>query len=579
MSSPNTIATQSRHLAIALFILLAASIFSTSILGSTPFFTRGEAREALVVKAMNSTQNYILPRTDGDQISAKPPMLHWLAISTARIVGYTNEGTIRFPSAMTGGLALAFLFLVILSVYGTSSAVISILILASSLEWLRAGTHARVDMCLAFGITLASCSLYKISVASHSTLKQISLWCLLAVGGISIAVLSKGPMGLLIPLAVIGIYWISESGILGWLKGQPLVVTGGIFVIAALLSGVWYHLAYTQLPEEFYRVHVVNENVARFIEVPDYKPGHVKPFYYGFIYLFTGFMPWTVFFPILISWLSRNRFFLFSENTFTRFCVLWAAVIIVMCFVASAKRSVYFLPAFPPLAFLTVGALNAMISDVKKYARSYGSSKSLLYLVSGLVILATVLLFVFTFMDSVSDPLLQKYIRRPKDLEETILIQNIFKDSPIFFLFLPVVSLGFLASSILFKKLDVYRSIVCIAFSIMLGTLLAGRFVIDDYARETEPSGFISKLETYVKPSDSIFQFKDTYFAVCYYAHHKIPRIDTVKPANESPYYMLVNEKNLKSFIEMAPEAELMFQGDNFSGNRRGWLRLYKISK
>src|SRR4029077_3788083 len=63
----------------------------------TPFFTKGEPREALVVRRMVEDGTWLLPKrasANGWTIASKPPFFHWLGAAASSIGGTATEWTV-----------------------------------------------------------------------------------------------------------------------------------------------------------------------------------------------------------------------------------------------------------------------------------------------------------------------------------------------------------------------------------------------------------------------------------------------------------------------------------------------------
>src|SRR3954470_13097770 len=72
---------------------------------TTPFFTKGEPREGLVVRRMVEQGDWVLPKRSsesGGTFASKPPFFHWLAAFSARALGGPSEVAIRLPSVVLG---------------------------------------------------------------------------------------------------------------------------------------------------------------------------------------------------------------------------------------------------------------------------------------------------------------------------------------------------------------------------------------------------------------------------------------------------------------------------------------------
>jgi 4-amino-4-deoxy-L-arabinose transferase-like glycosyltransferase len=84
---------------VGLLLALCATLYFP-YLGSSPFFNKGEPREALAVQDIVQRGEWFFPLKRGELIPSKPPLFHWSAALTSRIAGTQTEATIRFPSAL-----------------------------------------------------------------------------------------------------------------------------------------------------------------------------------------------------------------------------------------------------------------------------------------------------------------------------------------------------------------------------------------------------------------------------------------------------------------------------------------------
>ena len=160
-ATPTPPAPRARTAAVLVAVALIWVVVQIYALSLTPFHTRGEAREAILVQELVRHGDWILPRRNGVQLPRKPPLFYWLAALTARAAGALDEASIRLPSALMSGVACLLITAVAGAFYGGLAAALSGLTLLMSFEWLRAATSARVDMTLAFGLTLVFAALLR----------------------------------------------------------------------------------------------------------------------------------------------------------------------------------------------------------------------------------------------------------------------------------------------------------------------------------------------------------------------------------------------------------------------------------
>src|SRR5206468_681354 len=123
------------------------------------FFTKGEPREGLVVRRMVEEGDWILPKRTSEHgwtIASKPPFFHWLAAVSSELTGGPSEVAIRLPSVVLGVAAVVAVWGVARTVLPPTAALFGAIILATTFEWVRAVSSARVDVALAGGWYLAA---------------------------------------------------------------------------------------------------------------------------------------------------------------------------------------------------------------------------------------------------------------------------------------------------------------------------------------------------------------------------------------------------------------------------------------
>src|SRR5579862_4839185 len=230
----------------------------------TPFHTRGEPREAVVVQDVLRTGDWILPRRNGQELPQKPPLFYWLGAITARLRGTLDETTVRIPSAVMSGAASVLVAGVAAALYGGVAGVVTGVTLLTSFEWLRAATSARVDMTLAFGLTLVFVALLRLRSSERRA------WLLLFYLGCIWSTLSKGIPGLVIPAFVVVLICLLLDRSVTFLR--RLHPIAGLLVVLAV-TGAWYAAAATRGGRPFLSI-VLHENVIRAVGAAHFTLGH-----------------------------------------------------------------------------------------------------------------------------------------------------------------------------------------------------------------------------------------------------------------------------------------------------------------
>jgi 4-amino-4-deoxy-L-arabinose transferase-like glycosyltransferase len=320
---------------LALLVLACITAYGSG-LGDVAFYTRGEPREGLVVREMLRTGAWIVPRRPEGEIARKPPLYYWLTAPVARALPGSPELALRLPSAIVATAAVLGTWGVARAAIGATAALPAALVLATTFEWTRAATSARVDMALAGSLVLVLAGWLVVLSGGHRR------WLVLAAVGASLAALAKGPVGLALPALTVAAYaaWQRDRSVFHRLGVLPVIG------VAAIVAGAWYLLAFAEQGSAFLDV-VLKENVVRFIDTDDARTGHA----HGLLYLpllgLVGALPWVPLLPLAVP--GRRA------EPGVAFAATWTAVVLVFFSLANAKRSVYLLPAFPALA-ICIGA-------------------------------------------------------------------------------------------------------------------------------------------------------------------------------------------------------------------------------
>jgi 4-amino-4-deoxy-L-arabinose transferase-like glycosyltransferase len=333
-------------LAYAVLVVVAWAGLELYGLGKAPFHTKGEPREGLVVWEMTHGGGWMLPRRNGVELPSKPPLFHWLGAVTSLLHGATDEWSIRFPSAALSGIALLCVFAAGTSLWSARAGACSALALMTTFEWARAATGARVDMTLTFGLQLAFLSLLFFLRGGGTK------WLIALYAGISLAVLGKGPVGVILP-GLVALVMIALRRDLGLLRRLRL---GYGAATVSVVAGSWYVMALALGGWEFFRKQVLAENVFTFLDSADLSTrlgagGHHHSVLYLLGALLLNVLPWTLFLPGVAARLWRQRRDLASTDARV-FLLIWIAIVFGFYAVAASKRSVYLLALYPAVALL-----------------------------------------------------------------------------------------------------------------------------------------------------------------------------------------------------------------------------------
>ena len=306
-------------------------------LGNTPFFDKGEPREAMAVQDIMRRGEWLVPLKRATDIPSKPPLFHWSAALTSEVAGTLDEATIRFPSALYATLGVLLLYALGRKLFGADVALLGGMILATTVIYQNQALSARVDMTLCFFVMLSLALFY--SIYRGLLAGQIWFYAFYAVSGVGI--LAKGPLGLVLPALIAGTFLALKRR---WDLLFKFCFHPGV-LLTVLLGAGWYVVAVTRGGEGFIDRQLLQENLIRFFG----GSGHSHPVYYYIPYLFFQGLPWTLFLPFLL-WDLFTKDFLSQDDSL--FLKVWFFVMFVFFSLSAGKRPVYLLPLYPALSLL-----------------------------------------------------------------------------------------------------------------------------------------------------------------------------------------------------------------------------------
>jgi 4-amino-4-deoxy-L-arabinose transferase-like glycosyltransferase len=342
---------------VGLLLLGLVYLFFFHRLADRDLWSSHEARAAQDAETLLLDRHWGLPRLFDRKVELqKPPLYYWLVAATAALRGQpVNAWAVRLPAACSAAGSLILLFLFAWRRGRTLVGLISALVLATALHYTWLARVGRIDMPLAFMIALALVSYYLGTYASRERTGHAWPWFFLSYFAVAAAVLLKGPIGLLLPVAVVAAHLlIDEGGLLlkprhwpglahhyGLWWGLPLVLA---------LTLPWFLWANAQTGGAFFRVFFWKHNFER-----GFGGGTLTahPWWLYAPLLAFDFLPWT---PLLVglAGLSWRRGW-WREDAEARFGLVWLVAVVVVLSCSRFKRADYLLPAYPGAA-LFVGS-------------------------------------------------------------------------------------------------------------------------------------------------------------------------------------------------------------------------------
>ncbi|MDD5488461.1 MAG: glycosyltransferase family 39 protein [Candidatus Omnitrophica bacterium] len=333
------ITAKKTHIYLIILVAVSACLFFSK-LGDMPLTDPDESFYAETAKEMLQAGEWSTPIIFGEPQFEKPVLFYWLVMIGYLVFGI-GEFAARFPSALFGLAGVIGVFLLGRKLFSSFTGFISAVIMATCLEYAALARACVTDMVLT--VTILYSVLFFVLAWDKRKVPYYVLSAIMA----ALAVLTKGPIGIMVITVAVGAYVLPLRD-RRRLKEVPWVLCSAVFLVTAL---PWYITAYvlhgSVFIDEFFGFH----NVTRFL-VPEHRIG-ASPFFYIPVVI-GGFFPWSFFLPVAFSDMYRGRKDPdAAERPCRVFLSVWILFVLLFFSASSTKLVTYIFPIFPALALVT----------------------------------------------------------------------------------------------------------------------------------------------------------------------------------------------------------------------------------
>ncbi len=321
-----------------------------------------ETRYVAMSRDMFHSKDFLTLYLNGQYFFEKPPLYFWQeCLSFALWGGKVNEFTARFPVALLGFLFSFIVYFTCRKRINRRFGVFTSLILATSLEFIMLAKYAILDIVLTFYIGLALVCYFQVYFCQDNH-KKFYWWAFYAFTGL--AVMAKGIPGIAIPFGTVFFTSIIAKKFKNIFK--PLYLIPGMLLFLLIVLP-WHIIMFKIHNPLFFDEYIIKHHLHRFLNTANNEIGRKQPFYYYFIIILWGFIPWVfsmiaVFVDKIKNWKKQNyiekiKTFNFDslDNVHKMLALCWVAVLWIMIFFTSSstKLATYILPVYYPLALIT----------------------------------------------------------------------------------------------------------------------------------------------------------------------------------------------------------------------------------
>ena len=307
-----------------------------------------EGRYSEIAREMVASGDWLTIHYNGVKYFEKPPLQMWATAIAFELFGI-GEWQARLWTALSGAGGVVVAAYAARRWFGDRVALFSACVLLGAPGWNVAGHVASLDMGVSFAMACTLCSLL---VAQHPAASpgERRGWMVVAWAAMGAAVMSKGLIGIVLPLAALAVYAVAARDLAVWRRLHPFIGIATFLVVAA----PWFVLVSIRNPE-FPQFFFIHEHWERFTSTVHDRSA---PWWYFVPQLGMGFFPWLFLGP----WMVRAAIAPGAGHAFrpAAFLAAWAATIFVFFSVSGSKLPGYIIPIYPALAILAALALDRM---------------------------------------------------------------------------------------------------------------------------------------------------------------------------------------------------------------------------
>jgi len=331
------ITARARHIMILVFLSFLFFMLGNNLLSLT---NPDEVFYAQTAKEMTAHHTWLTPYLFDKPQFEKPVFLYWSLRIGFMIFGLSAFGARFFPalSAMLG--VITVYFLTALGYRDDKKAFMSALVLMSAGFYIGLARTVFTDMIFAVFILLALASFFWAYSCRERKAPGIVLFFVFS----GLAVLTKGPIGVLIPVLTAVLFLAVKNDLRFLWCGCSFWG----FIIFSAISFPWYILMIQRYGHDFTHEFFYNDHFRRIIEAEHRK--YDTWYFYPFLMIAYMF-PWSLFTLAGLALFLRNLKHDFKP--IHAFLACWIFVVFCMFQLAHSKLSSYILPLFPALGIIT----------------------------------------------------------------------------------------------------------------------------------------------------------------------------------------------------------------------------------
>jgi len=343
-----------------LLLLTATAVVYFYGLGRAPFVGADEPRYAQVAREMSERGDAVTPTLGGHTWFEKPALVYWAAMAGYKLFGVA-EWTARLGVALAGWLTVFLVGWIAKRVETREGARASWLQLsagasaATSAGLIVFSRGVNFDVCVTMTV---ACALAFFFAAELETQARAKRWLLAGFyAGMGAGLLAKGLIGVVIPVGVVGVYYLLRRR---WPDAWKSAFWG--FLITFAVAALWYAPVIARHGWLFVDEFFVKHHFARYLSN---KYHHPQPFWFYPAIIPALMLPWSAFLVAGVAharrwdWRSGGGDDALGKLRF--FALAWVLFPLLFFSASGSKLPGYILPALPGAALLAGERLAAFL--------------------------------------------------------------------------------------------------------------------------------------------------------------------------------------------------------------------------
>lgn len=332
---------------LAFVILMLGNNFLT-LTNPDEVFYAGTAKE------MIRQHTWSVPYLFGEPQFEKPIFTYWLLRIGFLMFGVSSFGARFFP-ALFAILGVLVVYILCSRVYADKAkSFLCAFVLMTSGLYVGLARTVFTDMIFSVFILLSLASFY----FGYHDRKWKSLGIVFFFVFSAFAVLTKGPLGFIIPVLIVWIF-LTVRRELTFLFCRASFLGAGLFLLIAV---PWYWFIISRFGNDFIKEFFYNDHIRRLL-VAEHKSND-KWYFYPFSMALCMF-PWSIFTAASFIYLLK-KFKNKTAQPMHLFLLCWVTAVFAVFQIAHSKLISYVMPLFPALAMITGDFIHEIASAAKR---------------------------------------------------------------------------------------------------------------------------------------------------------------------------------------------------------------------